>query len=99
MCLEELTTGIHNPPDEFPWLLAEAYYHRPEELIEEFSGQDLLYVNIHAVEGIAWLDRDYFSRMSKENDKRTLLELIDVTENDVNLLSFSPHMMIACKKE
>lgn len=31
MCKEELTTGIHNPPDDFPWLLAEAYYHKPEQ--------------------------------------------------------------------
>ncbi|MGO4919956.1 class I SAM-dependent methyltransferase [Maribacter spongiicola] len=36
MCKNELTTGIHNPPDDFPWLLAEAYYHHPEQLKEEF---------------------------------------------------------------
>jgi ubiquinone/menaquinone biosynthesis C-methylase UbiE len=98
MCVEELTTGIHNPPDDFPWLLAEAYYHRPEELKEEFEGQDLLFMNIHAVEGMAWLDRDYFSMMANEKSKSTLLKLIEITENDVNLLSFSPHMMIASKK-
>ena len=46
MCKNELTTGIHNPPDDFPWLLAEAYYHKPEQLKEEFSHQDLTYLNI-----------------------------------------------------
>lgn len=99
MCMEELITGVHNQPDDFPWLLAEAYYHRPEELKEEFEGQGLKYMNIHAVEGMAWLDKDYFSSMSNEKSKRTLLKLIEITEDDVNLLSFSPHMMIASKKE
>src|SRR5690606_33904419 len=32
MCKEELTTGKHNPPNDFPWLLAEAFYHKPEQL-------------------------------------------------------------------
>jgi len=99
MCAEELTTGIHNPPDGFPWLLAEAYYHRPEELKEEFEGQGLVYLNIHAVEGMAWLDKDYFASMSDEVRKATLMDLIEITENDLNLLSFSPHMMIAAKKQ
>ncbi|WP_373517228.1 class I SAM-dependent methyltransferase [Pricia sp.] len=99
MCVEELTTGIHNPPDEFPWLLAEAYYHRPEELKEEFEGQDLVFLNIHAIEGMAWLDKDYFSSMSNATSKKTLMDLIEITENDVNLLFFSPHMMIATKKQ
>ncbi|WP_276165401.1 class I SAM-dependent methyltransferase [Zobellia alginiliquefaciens] len=98
MCVDELTSGVHTPPEEFPWLLAEAYYHRPEELREEFETQELKYLNIHAVEGMAWLDKDYFVRMSNEEDKKTLMDLIKITENDVNLLSFSPHMMIAARK-
>ena len=99
MCLEELTTGIHNPPDDFPWLLAEAYYHKPEELKEEFEDQDLVCLNIHAIEGMAWLDKDYFTSMSNEKSKKTLLDLIEITENDANLLAFSPHMMIASRKQ
>jgi len=99
MCVEELTTGIHNPPDGFPWLLAEAYYHRPEELKEEFEGQDLVYLNIYAIEGMAWLDKDYFTSMANEKRKKILMNLIEITEDDVNLLSFSPHMMIASRKK
>ncbi len=98
MCVEELTSGNHNPPDDFPWMLAEAYYHRPQELKDEFEGQNLLFLNIHAVEGMAWLDRDYFSNMSREDRKNTLLKLVELTENDISLVSFSPHMMIASRK-
>ena len=99
MCKEELTTGIHNPPDDFPWLLAEAYYHRPEQLKDEFINQELICLNMYAVEGMALVDKDYFANMLNDKKQRTLLELIKVTENDNYLLPFSPHMMIAVKKQ
>lgn len=98
MCREELETGIHNPPVDFPWLLAEAYYHRPEELKEEFVEQSFTHLNTYAVEGMVWLDEDYFCNMLNEKKKETLMELVRITENDTCLLSFSPHMMIAVKK-
>lgn len=99
MCKEELTTGIHNPPNDFPWLLAEAYYHKPDELKDEFVKQDLKYINTYAVEGMTWLDKDYFLNILDMKKRKTLMELIQITENDCNLLPFSPHMMIAVKKQ
>lgn len=99
MCKEELTTGKHNPPNEFPWILAEAYYHKPEQLEKEFNNQDLTHINTYAIEGLAWLDKDYFSNMLHEKRRKTLLELIKITENDYHLLPFSPHMMIALQKK
>ncbi len=99
MCKEELTTGIHNPPENFPWLLAEAYYHNPAELKEEFLDQELEYLNTYAVEGMAWLDKDFFSNITNNKRKTNLLELINVTQNDSYLLAFSPHMMIAAQKK
>ncbi|MBR9854846.1 MAG: class I SAM-dependent methyltransferase [Algicola sp.] len=99
MCKEELTSGIHNPPYDFPWLLAEAFYHNPEQLKEEFLDQELVYLNTYAVEGMAWLDKDFFSSILNNKRKSTLLELIKVTENDSFLLPFSPHMMIAAQKQ
>lgn len=98
MCKEELTTGMHNPPNDFPWLLAEAYYHKPEQLKDEFINQKLTYINTYAVEGMAWLDKEYFANMLNNKKKKLLLKLITITENDNYLLPFSPHMMIAVKK-
>lgn len=98
MCKEELIRGMHNPPDDFPWLLAEAFYHKPEQLKDEFINQGLAYLNIYAVEGMAWLDKEYFANMLNKKKRRTLMELIQVTENDSYLLPFSPHMMIAVQK-
>ena len=98
MCRQELTTGVHNQPDDCPWLLTEAYYHRPMELQNEFISQGLTYINTYAVEGMVWLDKDYFTNMLNEEKRKTLMELIQITENDNSLLSMSPHMMIAVKK-
>lgn len=98
MCKEELKNGIHNPPDDFPWLLKEAYYHKPEQLKQEFINKKLTYINTYAVEGMAWLDKNYFSNMLNIKRKNTLLELIKITENDTYLLSLSPHIMIVVKK-
>ncbi len=99
MCKSELITGIHNPPEEFPWLLAEAYYHQPKQLKEEFTEQGLRLLNMYAVEGMAWLDKDFFANILDVKRRSTLLELIEVTENDPYLLAFSPHMMIATQKK
>lgn len=98
MCKEELTTGLHHPPDDFPWLLAEAFYHRPEQLKAEFIDQQLTYLNTYAVEGMAWLDGHYFANMRDKNKQKTLMELIQITESDPYLLPFSPHIMIAAQK-
>lgn len=98
MCKEELLTGKHNPPGEFPWLLAEAFYHRPTQLINEFTEQGLSYLNCYAIEGMAWLDKDFFVNMNDNKKRNTLLELIQITENDCSLLPFSPHMMLALQK-
>ncbi|MBE8719636.1 class I SAM-dependent methyltransferase [Sphingobacterium pedocola] len=95
MCKEELTTGRHNPADGFPWLLAEAFYHRPEQLKQEFIEQELTCLNIYAVEGMTWLDSNFFAHMADDKKRDTLIELLHLTENDGYLLPFSPHMMIA----
>ncbi len=98
MCKEELTTGIHNAPKDFSFLLADAYYHKPKELKEEFLEQDLKFINLFAVEGMIWLDNEYFANMLDKKKSKTLKELQKITQNNEYLLPFSPHIMIAVKK-
>ena len=98
MCKQELTTGIHNAPKDFPFLLADAYYHKPQQLKEEFLEQDLMFINLFAVEGMIWLDNEYFANMLDKKKSKTLKALQKITQNDEYLLPFSPHMMIAVRK-
>jgi ubiquinone/menaquinone biosynthesis C-methylase UbiE len=98
MCKQEITTGIHNPPKDFPFLLADAFYHKPQELKAEFLESGLKFKNLFAVEGMIWLDNDYFANMLDKKKSKTLKNLQKLTENDEYLLPFSPHMMIVAKK-
>ena len=98
MCKEELTSGIHNAPKDFPFLLADAYYHKPQDLKEEFLEQNLNLINLFAVEGMIWLDNEYFANMLDKKKSKTLKSLQKLTQNDEYLLPFSPHMMIAVRK-
>ena len=98
MCKTELTTGVHNPPKEFPWLLSDGFYHKPKQLKKEFTSQGLEIVNLFAVEGMIWLDNEYFANMLNLQKKKTVLALLEVTEKDECVLSFSPHMMLVAKK-
>lgn len=98
MCKEELTSGIHNVPKDFPFLLADAFYHKPEGLKAEFLENDLKLINLFAVEGMIWLDNEYFANMLDKKKSKTLKALQSLTQNDEYLLPFSPHMMIAVKK-
>lgn len=98
MCKEELTSGIHNAPKDFPFLLADSYYHKPQDLKSEFLETNFKILNLSAVEGMIWLDNEYFANMLDKKKSKTLKALQELTENDEYLLPFSPHMMIAAQK-
>ena len=98
MCKQELTTGINNAPKDFPFLLADAFYHKPKELKKEFLEQNLTLINLFAVEGMIWLDHEYFANMMDQRKSKTLKKLQEITQNYEYLLAFSPQMMIAVKK-
>lgn len=98
MCKDELTSGIHNPPKNIPGILPQAYFYRPQQLKDEFEEAGLTYIDTYAVEGMVWLDKNYFETRGDEKKKAVLMELIKLTENDGALLSLSPHMMIVGRK-
>ena len=98
MCREELTTGLHNAPKNIPGILPGAYYHRPDQLRDELEEAGLMWLNTYAVEGMIWMDKNYFETRSDPKKKAAIMELVKLTENDQSLLSLSPHMMIAGKK-
>ena len=98
MCHSELTTGIHHAPENMPGILTEAYYHKPKELQAEFEEVKLYNIQLFSVEGIIWLDKNFYSSRSDLKKYNNLLEINKITENDTNLIAFSPHMMIAAIK-
>jgi ubiquinone/menaquinone biosynthesis C-methylase UbiE len=95
MCRQTLKSGEHYPSDNFPGMLPSAFFHRPSELINEFDQAGLSSSSIFAVEGMAWMDSKYFDSSACPQKKGRLLDLLKLTEKDADLLSISPHIMIA----
>lgn len=95
MCRQELQSGEHDPPELFPGMLTTAYFHRPAELIYEFETAGFEPIDMLAVEGMAWIDGQYFQSWASPEKRERLLELIRLTEKDRDLLCLSPHMMLA----
>jgi SAM-dependent methyltransferase len=98
MSKEELTSGDHNAPTSMPGVLPKAYYHKPENLVLELKNSGLNVIDVFAVEGIVWLEKNYFDAMGNPRKKENLFEILKITENDPNLIAVSPHMMIAARK-
>jgi ubiquinone/menaquinone biosynthesis C-methylase UbiE len=98
MCREELVTGNHNAPESMPGVLPKAYYHKPQELIQEIEESGFAMHDLFAVEGIIWLEKNYFESMGNSQKKANLFELLKLTETDRNIISLSPHMMVAARK-
>ncbi|ASZ13651.1 class I SAM-dependent methyltransferase [Chitinophaga pendula] len=98
MCREELSSGVHNAPGNWPGILPEAYYHRPPQLTAEVTTTGLSHIDTFAVEGIAWMDSKYFEHRSDPLKNKQLMELLRLTENHPEMLAMSPHMMIAARK-
>ncbi len=98
MCLDELKTGLHNPPAAWPGILPEAFFHKPGELIAEVEEAGFTDLQLFAVEGMVWLDSKYFESRSNPEKKEAMMDLLKETEQSRELLCFSPHMMVAGRK-
>lgn len=99
MCQQELKSGEHYPSEGLPGMLPRAYFHRPADLIREFSQAGLLMQALLAVEGMIWMDGNYFESWSNPQKKRRLLDLVKLTESDRDLLSMSPHIVLVAGKD
>jgi len=93
MCMEELSSGIHEAPENMPGVLAKAFYHRPGLLQEEIQKSGFQHKITLPVEGMIWLDKNYFDSRSKKKDKERMMALLRKTENDPELLALSPHIV------
>lgn len=99
MCKEELTTGFHQPPANWPGLLPVAYFHKQEEFQKEFEAEGLSCLALLPVEGFIWLDKTYFESRTNPRRNKNMMELLQLMEKEKSLLAMSPHIMIAVQKE
>jgi hypothetical protein len=98
MCQDELKTGLHNPPADWPGILPEAFFHKPHQFIDEVLESGFSDAKLFAVEGIIWLDSKYFESRSDPVKREAMMSLLKSTEESPDLLSLSPHIMVSANK-
>lgn len=89
----DLATGQHRNPTGDPEYFTTAYFHHPDELIEEAASAGLRVVELIGVEGLAaWLP-DLAKRWQNPDDRETILFSARATESDPSLRGLGPHIV------
>jgi ubiquinone/menaquinone biosynthesis C-methylase UbiE len=88
----DLLTGQHRNPDpaRYPQWFTTAYFHRPEELVEEVSGAGFDAVSLHGIEGPAWLMHEHWSNPDR---REQMLFAARAVETEPSLSGLSLHML------
>ena len=94
----ELTTGNHNRPSEYPYLIAKSYFSTPDSFAAEMEGEGFEVIDFHAVEGCVWFTPHLYEKWEHAADRERLLEIVRLTEHDREIIGMSPHFIVAARK-
>lgn len=89
----DLQDGQHrNRSGNLDWFTT-AYFHRPEDLVQEFRSAGLADAFVVGVEGPAWIVSDFDARWGDGAQRRDLLDLLRTLEREPSLLGASAHLL------
>lgn len=98
MIMQELETGEHNRPKEYPFFIADAYFHTTDELKTELAANGFEIINYHAVEGTVWIVPKLDEKWNDLSSKKRLLDIIHATEHEETIMGMSPHFLVIGRK-
>ncbi len=98
MIRQELETGKHNRPKEYPFFIADAYFHTTNELKCELSENGFEVINYHAVEGTVWIVPKLDEKWNDLSSRKRLLDIIHSTEHEETIMGMSPHFLVIGRK-
>ncbi len=98
MIENELSSGIHNRPKEYPFIIAQSYFHTPLELQREVESVGFKTIQKHAIEGVIWFTPCLDEKWNVISSRERLLNIVRQTENEGEIMGMSPHFMIVSKK-
>jgi len=82
MIKNELSSGIHIRPEEYPNLFAHAYFHTPTGLQKEIESVGFQTIQKYAVEGVIWFTPYLNEKWEDKNSRERLLNIVRYTENE-----------------
>ena len=89
----DLETGKHVNNTGDPRFFTTAYFHRPEELVDEVASSGFTDVQILAVEGVSWAARDLDERITDPEKLAAVLDVLRRLESAPSLLGATPHFI------
>ena len=98
MLKDELYSGNHNRPREYPFIIADAYFHTIDGLRNEVADSNFEIINSHAIEGCIWFTPELNEKWNDIGSRKRLLDIIHITEHEETLMGMSPHFMVVAKK-
>lgn len=94
----ELKEGIHDRPQDYPYLLTHAYFHTPLQLQNEIETVGFKTLNKHAIEGTIWFTPDLNKKWEDIETRDILLNILEITEHEIEIMGMSPHFMVVSQK-
>lgn len=89
----DLQSGCHDNPGNRPHWFTSAYFHRPEELVQEIEAVGLQLVELVGIEGLAgWLP-ELEARWNDDTDRAVIVESARRIEAEPALLGLSAHLL------
>ncbi len=98
MLRQEFETGEHHRPKEYPFFIADAYFHTPAEMKSEFRHNGFEVINDHAVEGSVWIVPTLDAKWKDSDSRKRLLDIIHAAEHEESMMGMSPHFLVIGRK-
>ena len=98
MIMREMDIGEHIKPKEYPYIIADAYFHTIDSLRNEVVEAGFGIIDSVAVEGCSWITPDIEEKWKDPNRRQRLLEIIRATENEETMMGISPHFIVSADK-
>jgi SAM-dependent methyltransferase len=99
MVEQDLADGQHRNPDEHPERFTTAFFHHPDEIVDEVAEAGLRPVELVGLEGLAaWLPQ-LAGRLGDRTDLGRVLDAARLIESEPSLLGVSPHLLAVAQVE
>jgi SAM-dependent methyltransferase len=95
---QDLRYGQHRNPTDNPEYFTTAFFHHPQELIDEIKGAGFRFEALLAIEGPVMIMKDFGEQWCKPDLRKRLLRITRLTEAEPTLWGVSPHIMGIGKK-
>ena len=95
---DDLNAGIHLNNTGNLQYFTTAYFHTPNEIVQEIAESQLQLEKMIAVESFGWFIKNFSDKLKDAVYMEKLLSIIRTVESNEDLIAMSPHIIAVAKK-